>query len=125
MSIFSKISSVIIPPWVKVAIIIAIFGGYSWWWYNLGWKSRDRDALQEKVAQMEAAENDKKEIQDRLDDVSSRLQTALSNVRVETRYVDRVITKEIEKPIYTQCVLPDTGKIILNDNADRLNRLRK
>lgn len=125
MSIFSKVSGVIIHPWVKVVLTIALLGGYSWWWYNLGWKSRDRDALQEKVAQMEAAEKEKKELQDRLDDVSARLQDALSNVRVETKYIDRVITKEIEKPIYTQCVLPDTGKVILNDNADRLNRLRK
>lgn len=125
MSIFSRLSGAIIPPWVKIALVLALLGGYSWWWYNLGWKTRDREALREKVAQMETAEKERKEIQDRLDDVSDRLQTALSNVRVETKYIDRVITKEIEKPIYTQCVLPDTGKVILNDNAERLNSLRK
>lgn len=119
------ITKLLIPTWIKVAVILAVLAGYSWWWYDLGYDKRDHQALQEQVEATEKAAKDRQDIQDRLNDVSSKLQDALANVRVETKYIDRIITKEIEKPIYTQCVVPDTGKVILNDNADRLNRLRK
>lgn len=125
MKILSVASGFIFPLWLKIVLLLAVVSGYSWFWYNMGWNARDRDALNEKVEQIEKAEEVRKETQNRYDDVSSRLQDALSNVRVETKYVDRVITKEIEKPIYSACVLPDTGKVILNDNATRLNNLRK
>lgn len=121
----AKITAALVSPFVKWALVAALIAGYSWFWYNQGHNARDRQALQEQVAAQEAADKKRQEVQDRLDDVSERLQNALNNVRVETRYIDRVITKEIEKPIYRECVVPDTGTTILNDNADRLNRLRK
>jgi len=120
-----NIAKVIIPAWVKYLVLAAIVAAYSFFWYNQGYKNRDRQALQEQVKAQQLAEKKRQETQKRLDDVSNRLQKALENVRVETHYIDRVITKEIEKPVYKNCVVPDTGSAVLNDNAERLNRLRK
>lgn len=114
----------IIPLWVKILIPLLIIGAWSYFCYDLGYDKKD---LEHKTAILKEKDDQKKRedaLRKELSETSEKLQNALSNIKTETVYVDRVVTKEIEKPVYGQCIVPDTGVELMRENADRLNNLR-
>lgn len=56
--------------------------------------------------------------------ISLEYEKKIQEAKDKARVVYRTIEKEIEKPVYKECVVPTTGVKILNDKADELNRDR-
>lgn len=115
----------IIPFWVKALALTALLAFASYQVYNLGYDARDLEIKTEQLAVIEEAAKREREVRAELREVSGKLQDALRDVRVEVVYVDRVTRKEIEKPIYEACELPDTGRLLLRETAARYNQLRE
>lgn len=114
----------IIPIWLKALLVLAVIAGWSAYCYDLGYDKKDLEVKTEYIAKMEEAQKIERELREDLAKTSERLQKALGQVRIETVYVDRITTREIEKPIYSQCIVPESGVVIIRDNAERLNSLR-
>lgn len=57
-------------------------------------------------------------------EISMEYEKKLQAAKEKSRVVYRTIEKEIEKPVYKECVVPTTGVKILTDKAEELNRAR-
>jgi hypothetical protein len=114
----------ILPIWAKILIIAALFGIIfgSGCYAGGKWVRADWDA--EKVATLQAEAKLAKETQERYDDVSSKLQAALQSTTTTERVIDRGVIREVQKPVYTACIVPETGVILLNDATKKLNAER-
>lgn len=115
----------IIPTWAKVLILAALIGGIYYSGYNEGKNdclakqtSSELNTLKESVAYERGLEA-------HLRETSTKLQDALVNVREVVQWRERVVTKEVGKPVYGSCSVPESGVAILNANADEYNNLRK
>lgn len=122
----------IIPMWAKILIVLAILSGTFFYGRHTGWEARDYEVLQEKEDVLEKALADQLTLRTELETkrgelrtISEQLAAALGGQEEVTRYVTRTVTKEIEKPVYRDCVVPSTGVRILRGNVDRLNTLRR
>lgn len=91
---------------------------------------------------LKADREEKKELQAALKALSAeiehnnKLQAELTKISVdynvlladklepEVRYVTREVVREIEKPIYSDCVIPASGVQLYNDAVRRLNKAR-
>lgn len=114
----------LIPWWVKALVVAAVIAAYSFFWYDIGYDQKD---LEVKTAQLEFIKESQKredELREKLATTSENLQAALQEVRVEVVYVDKITRTEIEKPVYQACIVPESGVIIMNRNAQTLNDLR-
>ena len=114
----------LIPWWVKALIFAAILGSISWFWYARGYNDCDLKVKTHQLASIEQAAHDRQDLEAKLRDTSSKLQDALTDVKVKVVYVDRVTRTEVEKPIYTQCIVPESGGMLINQNAATFNSLR-
>lgn len=115
----------LIPWWVKALALALILGGVSWFWYNKGYDAKDLEDKTEQLLTIEQMAKDKEEKAAELRSVSEKLQAALTDVKVEVVYVDRVTRTEIEKPVYSQCIVPESGGVLINSNAETFNNLRE
>lgn len=115
----------IIPFWAKALVLVLLIGGLSWFWYDKGYDARDLEVKTEQLATIEELTKQKQAKEAELRETSQKLQDALRDVRVEVVYVDRVTRREIEKPVYSQCIVPESGGILINQNAERFNNLRE
>jgi hypothetical protein len=61
----------------------------------------------------------------RREEISTRFETKLDNIKIVNTTITKNITKELAKPVYTDCKVPDTGVQLINDNAKSLNDVRK
>lgn len=57
-------------------------------------------------------------------EISMEYEKKLQAAKEKSRVVYRTIEKEVEKPVYKECVVPATGVKILTDKAEELNRAR-
>ena len=57
-------------------------------------------------------------------EISMEYEKKLQAAKEKSRVVYRTIEKEIEKPVYKECVVPTTGVKILTDKDEELNRAR-
>lgn len=115
---------IIIPFWVKILAVAALVAGWSAFCYDLGYDKRDLEVKTDYINKIEDAQKIERALREELAGVSERLQSALADVKTEIVYVDKITTREIEKPVYSQCIIPESGVIIMRDNAQRLNSLR-
>lgn len=115
----------LIPWWVKALVLAAILAAASYFWYDKGYDARDLEIKTEQLIEIEELQAQKAAKEGELRDVSAALQESLANVRVEIVYIDKVVTKEIEKPVYSQCIVPESGVSLLRENAQKLNSTRK
>lgn len=115
----------VIPPWVKYLAVALLIAGFSWFWYDKGYDARDLEVKTEQLASIEQLAKDKAEKEKELRDTSQKLQDALADVKVKVVYVDRVTRTEVEKPVYSQCIVPESGGVLINQNADTFNSLRE
>lgn len=115
----------LIPPWVKYLAVAVLIAGFSWFWYDKGYDARDLEVKTEQLASIEQLAKDKEKVEADLRNTSQKLQDALTDVKVKVVYVDRVTRTEVEKPVYSQCVVPESGGILINQNADTFNSLRE
>lgn len=56
--------------------------------------------------------------------LSQQLEDALKNQKEVVRVVREYVTKEIEKPVYRDCVVPSSGVSAINETARNLNGTR-
>ena len=115
----------LIPPWVKILVVVLLIGGFSWFWYDKGYDARDLEVKTEQLASIEQLAKDKAQKEQELRDTSQKLQEALTDVKVKVVYVDRVTRTEVEKPVYSQCIVPESGGVLINQNAETFNSLRE
>ena len=62
---------------------------------------------------------------DRRQQISEIYEQQMAALRAQQREIIREVEVEIEKPIYKECKVPDSGIKLLNDTVDNLNKLRK
>lgn len=114
----------IIPFWAKILIAIALMGGLYYTGYNEGKNDTIAEQTSSELSTLKESVAYERGLMDELRVTSTKLQDALTNVRTVTEWRTRTVTKEIEKPVYSQCIVPDTGVQILNENVEKLNGLR-
>ena len=108
----------------SIAIIVAVtvaLGGAYW----KGYKDRGAKELEAQIAVIEEWNRKlQAEVKKNLK-LSHDLELAKAKVRVVKQEVVRYVTKEIEKPVYRECIIPPSGVSALNKAADSFNRERK
>jgi hypothetical protein len=121
----------IIPNWVIVVITVLVFGIVFVVGRTTGINSAELKYSKKTITSLEDAALRERELRatleterGRLRIVSGKLQDALNGKEVV--YVDVIhnITKEIEKPVYSQCFVPASGLQLAGENAARLNATR-
>jgi N-methylhydantoinase A/oxoprolinase/acetone carboxylase beta subunit len=93
--------------------------------YYGGYRYRDLLAIEEKreleVKMQKVIDDKNKENYE----MSASLEVALAELKKKAKVITKVVEKEIEKPIYRDCVMPPTGVQLLNETARSLNASRK
>jgi hypothetical protein len=62
---------------------------------------------------------------DRRQQISEVYEQQMAELRSQQREIIRAVEVEIEKPIYNECRVPESGIKLLNDTVNKLNNLRK
>lgn len=114
----------VIPMWAKALILAAIIGGFYWVAYSNGKADCIAAQTESQLEQMKESRDYERGLMSDLRDTSQKLQDAILNVKTVVEFRDRVVTREVEKPIYQSCVVPESGVEIINDSVDQLNALR-
>jgi len=115
----------IIPFWAKALILIAILGGIFGSGYYVGSYVCDNDHTKEQLASLNAAVEREHALEEDLRGVSARLQAALRDVQTLSASRSPVIMREVERPVYRSCSVPQSGVEVLNDNSSQYNNLRR
>lgn len=114
----------LIPIHIKIAILLALSGILLGSGFYAGKKWTMADWNKEKVQLLQAQAKADKKKQIEYDDLSGRLQAALQSVEIVERVVNRNIIREVEKPVYRDCIVPETGTGLINKSTDQLNGTR-
>jgi hypothetical protein len=100
---------------VAIAFMAGSYFGYDY--ADSKCEADKRQALQSAVEQRDQQ-------QDKYNRMAGWYEKRLANVRKQERVVTKVVEKEIEKPVYSQCIIPDSGVQLLNDSASSFNSSR-
>lgn len=97
--------------------------------YNKGYDSAEIEYVNKYNAEViKIKDNQMKEyirLSDNYHAVSTEYQEFLKNNKATVEIIHDTKIKEIEKPIYSECIIPVTGVQNLNDSTRRLNEDRK
>lgn len=55
------------------------------------------------------------------DEVANRFEKALQSIKIENKTFNNEVQREIEKVVYTDCRLPDSGADLLSKQVDAVN----
>lgn len=132
------------PTWVKSLILLLVVGVIFYGGYKAGYnsstvKANDRIANvtkelnDEKIQQVNEVLQREKDLQDALDKerelslvLSKRLAILIQkNKQLKEASDKNVKTEIISNPIYTSCVIPNSGVSILNDTIKKFNQQRR
>ena len=114
-------------PWFLLAAVLALgsagaagmYGGYE---IATARHAKEREALQQ--AQLEAlkAKNEAlAQANKRGDDAAINFLAALRDMRVINTTINKEVEREVEKLVYTDCNLPDSGVDLLQKHVDEVN----
>ena len=96
-----------------VAFIAAVFYG--------GWKLKDYQVANKENKELKEAIKQRDELQAKYDALSERVVGALErNDAVQEKVIERTY-REIEKPVYKDCILPASGVQLENEQRQLLN----
>ena len=96
-----------------VAFIAAVFYG--------GWKLKDYQVANKENKELKEAIKQRDELQAKYDALSERVVGALErNDAVQEKIIERTY-REIEKPVYKDCILPASGVQLENEQRQLLN----
>lgn len=127
----------IIPSWVKylgiLLLLLGIVGGIFKLGDTYGYDRRDviakTEVINQQRADAKAVEEQRvanKKLADDLATTSGQLQDALNTkLPPVIQYVNRTVTKEVEKPVYLSCTIPASGVSVLTNTTNKLNQLRQ
>jgi hypothetical protein len=104
---------------VSIALISAIGGSY---FYGRHEQSQSDALLAVKQQQVMQQKIDTET--DRRNQISQAFEDKLDNLKIVNTTINKTVTQELQKQIYTDCKLPSTGVALINSNADQLNAVR-
>jgi hypothetical protein len=116
---------ILTPSLIKVIVFAILIGGFFGVSFHMGYKYRLGIETQNLL---EMEENFKAELLHELSknaDLAKKLEEEKRKTKVVTKEVIRYVRKEIEKPVYRECVVPDSGVSKINDAAEQFNNQRK
>jgi hypothetical protein len=82
------------------------------------------DVSSSTVLALEKKINDLMEQNTRYSTAMTELQTKLDNIEPEVKIVTKIVEKEIEKTVYSDCTIPASGVHVIKDVATRYNAKR-
>lgn len=103
---------------IVIAIIaVALYGaGFGSAWKIEEWRYDAAEAAHV-VAQAQAqAAADK-----RADEIADRFEKKLDNLKITNTTINRDVTHELQTRVYSDCKLPESGRVLLNTYADDVN----
>lgn len=106
--------------WKPIAIGVAIIGVF---FAGVRYKSASCEV--EKLELIAQYTQMIQEEVDRRQQISEIYEQQIAELRVQQREIIREVEVEIEKPIYKECKVPNSGIKLLNDTVDKLNNIRK
>lgn len=110
---------IILTSVISVAFVASVGGSF---YLGRHLKSlEDTAALDKQRVSMQAqidAERDRRE------EVSTKFETKLDNMKIVNTTINRTVQTELQKQVYVDCSVPSTGIILINDSADKLNKVR-
>lgn len=107
---------------MKNSITIAIAGVVAVGLFFGGWKVRDWQADAADLARLEAEKKTTALLIQLAEDVASRTEVAIGDIRVENKTIHQKAVHEIKtNTIYADCVLPDSGRLRANEARSAAN----
>lgn len=108
----------LIPIEVRVGIIILLIAGI----FTAGWKVKSALVDAYELKELKEAIKERDELQDKVNALSGKVNDLIiENNKVQERIVERTY-KEIEKPVYKECILPKSGVDLRNEQIRELNK---
>ena len=87
-----------------------------------GWKLKDYQVASKENKELKAAIKQRDELQAKYDKLSERVLLAVGqNDAIQEKIVERTY-REIEKPVYKDCILPASGVALENEQRLQLNK---
>ena len=117
-------SSIWVKPLMALALTAVIFGAGTWtgWkWNSISFQSYKTQVAEEKLVQQKALLRAIEEANARTAAAESAYQEAIVRLRTRVRTITKEVVREVEKPVYRECVIPDTGRVLLNDAVREAN----
>lgn len=114
-------------PWLIVGALgaaIAVGGAGLYGGYEIANARHAGQMLAQQQAQNQALEAKNQlllQAQARADEIAGHFQAALDQLRVVNKTFNNEIRHEVEKTVYTDCKLPQTGAALLNQHIDAVN----
>lgn len=110
-----------IAPYAQTIKIVAVVAFLGFVFYG-GWKLKDYQVASKENKELKAAIKQRDELQAKYDKLSERVLLAVGqNDAIQEKIVERTY-KEIEKPVYKDCVLPASGIALENEQRLQLNK---
>lgn len=108
------------PIWIiaMVAAIALATGA------TTGYKYATYRCEAEKAEALKAAMDAKDEAIRLFQDTSVEYEAKLATANKQRKVITKLVEKEIEKPVYRECVFPASGMQLINDTATTLNTTR-
>lgn len=88
-------------------------------------ESEKKRALQEKIDSINALEKLLADERKRGTVISKELKHALAKNKILRNTAKIEVENEIKKPVYSECIVPDSGVSVLNNTIRRYNQQRK
>lgn len=104
---------------IVVALFSAISGSF---FYGQHTQKESDDLIAAKQQQLMQVQINNE--QDRRNQISTAFENKLDNLHIVNTTINRTVKQELQKQIYTDCKLPDSGVALINSNADQLNTTR-
>lgn len=110
-----------IAPYAQTIKIVAVVVFLGLVFYG-GWKLKDYQVAEKENKELKEAIKQRDELQAKYDKLSERVLLAVGqNDAIQEKIVERTY-KEIEKPVYKDCVLPASGVALENEQRLQLNK---
>jgi hypothetical protein len=108
--------------WLIAVIAIFGIGALSGWQGRGHWDAGEINDIKLEVAQREAAAvalvNEEKK---RSEEWAGRFEAKLANLRIVNRTINNEVRRETEKTVYTDCVVPESGVLLIRRSIDQAN----
>lgn len=92
--------------------------------YNAGEDKANAEWLEKELKRTKQHEEQVRRQQEELAKLNANLEAALKNTKTIIREVEKKVEVEVDKPIYINCKMPETGTEIANELVRKLNKER-
>lgn len=92
--------------------------------YNAGEDKANAKWLEKELKRSQSHAEQLKKQQEELAKLNINLESALKNTKTIIKEIEKKVTVEVEKPVYINCKMPETGTEIANRMVKELNSMR-